>query len=141
MSLMKMAANFEGKSDVVFSQPLAAAVTVDADEIALWIGVLPSVTRLVEIDTQVRQMLQRLREIGTTTSGVGLYTTAVAVWATNPVAKKDIVITVDQIFAIPTAASAHIWVGELFQPLPGTSISTAIKRLFETWSEQVGKSQ
>jgi hypothetical protein len=139
MSLMKMVAGSEGKSQVAFSTPAAASVTVASNELALW--VLPTKShQQVEITAVVYDMLERLREVGTPTpTTVDAFTTAIADTSSEPVFKKDVVLAFNEAFAIPTDDTIQIYIGELFQPTVGSSITTAVKRLYETWLEQVGK--
>ena len=140
MSLMKMVADNEGKSDVVFTEPAAGGVTVAANEIALWVGSLVGDVGLeLSVRNFVQDCLERLREIGTTTSTTGLYTTAGASWITYVPYKKDISVAINATFATPASNGVQIYIGDLFQPLPGTSVTTPVKRMLETWLERVGK--
>ncbi len=141
MSLMKMEAGFEGKSDVLFSQPLAGSVTVDDTEIALWIGDSlfgqPNIQQ--SVFAAVNDLLEVMRESGTPTANTGNYLMANAAFAVDVPFKKDMITLTDVSFAPPDDTAIRIYVGDLFQPLPGTSVSTAVKRLLETWLEVVGK--
>jgi hypothetical protein len=139
MSLGKMVADSEGKSQIAFTTPAAASVTVATDELALWISIPVGWLRQVEIYDEVVSMLETLREAGTPTSTTDTYTTIIVDLSKGYVDKNSMVVDVDQAFAIPTDQTIQIYIGELFQPLPGSSVTTAIKRLWETWLEQVGK--
>ena len=141
MSLFKMAAGFEGKSQVVASDPLAAAVTVDTDELALFVPqALDSATKQIQVVNFVGAMLDVLRKAGTPTPATTKYTTVTGTWTGNVAPEhKDIVLALDATFAAPATADCELVMGELFQGLPGASVSAAVKRLLETWVEDYGK--
>ena len=139
MSLHKMATGFEGKADIVSTNPAAGGVTVDADEIALWVGSTIGANLQQSVHAFVNDCLERLREIGTPTSNSGLYTTASASWITGVPRKKEIIVVVGATFSTPASNGVQLYIGDLFQPLPGTSVSTAVKRLLEARTEIHGK--
>jgi len=141
MSLMKMSAGSEGKADVVFTQPLAASVTVADIEIALWVGEAlagqPNIQQ--SVFAVVNDLLERVRENGTPTANLGNYLMANASFTTEVPRKPDIVTFTDVSFAPPSNDAIRLYVGQLFQPFPGASVSTAVKRLLEVWFERIGK--
>lgn len=141
MSLFKMTAGFEGKSQVVASDPLAAAVTVDTDELALFVPqALDSATKQVQVVNFVGAMLDVLSKAGTPTPATGTYTTVTGTWTGNVAPEhKDIVLAEDATFAAPATADCELVMGELFQGLPGVSVTKAAARLLETWMEDYGK--
>ncbi len=141
MSLHKMTAGAEGKSDVVSTNPAAGSVTVTDVEIALWIGnTLVGVPNIQQsVFAVVNDLLERMRENGTPTPNTGNYLMANASFAVEIPRKPDIITFTDVSFAPPAETDVRIYVGDLFQPLPGTSVSTAVKRLLETWMEIYGK--
>ncbi len=141
MSLMKMTAGLEGKADVAFTQPLAGSVTVDAKEIALWIGttLVGQPTIQQSVFAVVNDILERVRENGTPTANTGNYLMADAAFAVQVPRKTDIITFTDVSFAPPSDTSIRLYVGDLFQPLPGASVSTAVKRLLEVWLENIGR--
>ncbi len=141
MSLMKMSAGAEGKADVAFTQPLAGSVTVAAGEIALWVGDTLSGQPTIQqsVFAVVNDLLERVRENGTPTSNTGNYLMADASFAVQVPRKADIITFTDVSFAPPGDTSIRLYVGDLFQPVPGASVSTAVKRLLEVWQERVGK--
>jgi len=139
MSLHKLSYSAEGKSDVVSTDPAAGGVTVAADEIALWVGSLVGDVGLnLSVHNFVNDCLERLREIGTPTPATDDYLTAGASWITHVPAKKDIVVA-SGVFGTPASNGVEIMVGDLFQPHEGASVSTAVKRLLESWAEIHGK--
>ncbi len=142
MSLFKMVSGSEGKSQVEYSTPAAGAVTVGDDEMALWVGNTiagqPNVQQ--SVFSVVNDLLERLREVGTpTASATGRVTSANASCVTSIPAKVDVLVQKDVAFAVPAETDIRLYIGDLFQPLPGTSVSTAVKRLLETWMERVAK--
>ena len=139
MSLHKMVAGAEGKSDVINSTPTAGAVAVATNEIALWVGNTVGANQQQSVFALVVDMLERLREAGTPTSGISEYTMAKAVYTNDAPLKPTVLVTIDEGFITPAENDVWIYIGELFQPLPGTSVSTAIKRLLEWRMELIGK--
>ena len=141
MSLMKMAwQDGEGKNTIVFTEPAAGGVTVAANEIALWVGsLIGDVALPLPVHSFVNDLLERLREIGTTRSGAGLYTTAEASWITQVPRKTDINVTVDDTFGTPASNGVQLYIGDEFQSQDHKSVSAAVKRLLENWMENVGK--
>ncbi len=141
MSLFKMMRGSEGKSQVDYSTPTAGAVTVDEDEIALWVvtSIYSPVNLPLSLHSFVNDCLERLRESGTPTSAPGLFTVAHAAWINSLPDKRSITVAKDTAFSAPASNGVQIYIGDLFQPLPGTSVSTAVKRLLETWMERVAK--
>jgi len=139
MSLHKLSYSAEGKSQVVSTAPAAGGVTVAADEIALWVGSLVGDVGLnLSVHNFVNDCLERLREIGTPTPPTDDYLTAGASWITHVPAKKDIVVATG-VFGTPASNGVEIIIGDLFQPLLGSSVSTAVKRLLESYMELHGK--
>ena len=143
MSLHKLSADNEGKNAVVSTTPLAASVTVDADEIALWVGDLSGASNITNLEVQVHNFvndcLERLREIGTPTPAEAGYTITNADWLTNVPDKRDVAVAVNQPFITPKPTDVTLYYGELFQPHVGSSVSTAVKRLLEARQEIFGR--
>ncbi len=143
MSLHKLSAGAEGKNDVVSTSPIAASVTVDADEIALWVGDLSGASNITNLELQVQNFvndcLERLREIGTPTPATAQFLSAEGNFATLVPDKRAITVILSATFAIPGTTVIKLYVGELFQPNIGASVSTAVKRILEARQELFGR--
>ncbi len=143
MSLHKLSADNEGKNAVVSTTPLAASVTVDADEIALWVGDLAGASNIANLELQVQNFvndcLERLREIGTPTSATSQYLTAEGAFTTIVPDKRAITVLTSVVFAVPGTTVIKLYVGDLFQPNSGASVSTALKRILEARQELFGR--
>jgi len=142
MSLHILSVGDELKSSVVSTTPAIGGVVVLDDEIALWLDpAIDTLTNQLSVHSFVNDCLERLREVGTPTPTVPTtFTYAFAAW-TNSIApqKKDITVSLNAAFTVPGADEIRLYVGELFQPLFGSSVSTAVKRLLESWSEIHGR--
>ena len=143
MSLHKLSAGVEGKSDVVSTDPLAAAVTVAADEIALWVGDLAGASNIANLEVQVHNFvndcLERLREIGTPTAATSQYLSAEGDFVSIVPDKRAITVIPSAVFAIPGTTVIKLYVGDLFQPNVGASVSTALRRILEARQEIFGR--
>ena len=143
MSLHKLSADNEGKNAVVSTDPADTAVTVAADEIALWVGDLSGASNITNLEVQVQNFvndcLERLREIGTPTPSESGYTIADADWLTNVPDKRDVTVDLNAAFFTPKPTDVSIYYGDLFQPNIGSSVSTAVKRLLEARQEIFGR--
>ena len=143
MSLHKLSADNEGKNAVVTTDPADTAVTVAADEIALWVGDLSGASNITNLELQVHNLvndlLERFREIGTPTPAESLYTHAEGNFQTEVPDKRSVVVFLDAAFITPKPTDIAIYYGDLFQPHIGSSVSTAVKRLLEARQELFGR--
>ncbi len=143
MSLHKLSADNEGKNAVVSTDPDSTAVTVAADEIALWVGDLSGASNIGNLEVQVHNFvndcLERFREIGTPTPSESGYNFAGADWLTEVPDKRDVFIDLNTAFITPKPTDVTIYYGDLFQPHIGSSISTAVKRLLEARQQLFGR--
>jgi hypothetical protein len=137
---MKMVAGQEGKRDVVYADIAAAAVTVAADECALWVGAtVEDSERQQQVFSSVMDCLERIREVGTPRPPANEYLEAVCDWIVEVPRKPDIKVELGTAFSAPSEDEITIVMGDGFQPHDNSSITTAVKRMLEVWMERDGK--